>query len=243
MILCVIPARGGSKGLPGKNIRPILGKPLIGYTIEAAQNEKILNRIVVSTEDPDIAKVSKSFGVQVIDRPLEMATDKANIDGALQHSVRTIEDEGEIVDIVVWLKANVPIRKEGVIGKVVEKLIDSEADSVITIKKAESPVEMACKLDGENLVPYTGDAPTFPGRQDYPEAYFHSGAIYAIKRSALMRDKIQGDSADYFLGDKKQGYLVSEYPYNIEIDDEKDAIISELFLQEELAKKVNRDHD
>jgi hypothetical protein len=58
-----------------------------------------------------------------------------------------------------------------------------------------------------------------------------------------MRDKIQGDSADYFLGDKKQGYLVSEYPYNIEIDDEKDAIISELFLQEELAKKVNRDHD
>ena len=240
MILCVIPARGGSKGLPGKNIRSMLGKPLIGYTIEAAQNEKILDQIVVSTDDQDIANVSRTFGVRVINRPSEMAEDGSNIDGALQHAVKTIEKGGEVVDIVVWLKANVPIRKKGDIEKVVKNLIKSEADSVITIKKADLPIEVACKLDGENLVPYSGISPAFPGRQDYPEAYFHSGAIYAIKRSALMREKIQGDFADYFFGDKKLGYLVSEYSYNIEIDDEKDAIICELFLQIELAKNKNK---
>ena len=103
MILCVIPARGGSKGLPRKNIMPLLEKPLIGYTIEAAKTERILDRIVVSTEDPEIAKISKTFGVQVIDRPKDMSKDESNIDEALKHAVNMIEKEGKSVDIVVWL--------------------------------------------------------------------------------------------------------------------------------------------
>ncbi len=232
MILCVIPARGGSKGLTKKNIRPLLGKPLIGYTIEAAKNENIFDRIVVSTEDHEIKAVANTFGVEVVDRPIKMAQDNSNIDEALQHAVTNIESDGNKCRIVVWLKANVPIRKKGHIKAVINKLIDSDADSVITIKKAELPVEMACKLKGDQLIPAISQEMIFPCRQQYQQSYFHSGAIYAIRRSILMDLKNKHLKPDYFLGENIHGYLINDFRYNFEIDDKKDAILCEYFLKD-----------
>ena len=127
-----------------------------------------------------------------------------------------------------------PIRKKNSIKKVIKELINSNADSVITIKQATLPIEMACKIENGKLIHYSNGTFTFPCRQDYPKAYFHSGAIYAIKRSTLMNEKSKGDSADYFLGKSIKGYLIDEYQYNIEIDDQNDVMICELFLNHEL---------
>ena len=94
---------------------------------------------------------------------------------------------------------------------------------------------MACKLNDEILISYSGNNPKYPGRQEYPQSYYHSGSIYAIRKNVLMREKIGGDPG-YFFGDKRIGFIVNEYQYNIEIDDQKDAIICELFMQRELTK-------
>jgi CMP-N-acetylneuraminic acid synthetase len=234
VILCVIPARGGSKGLPGKHIKPLLGKPVIGYTIEAAQKEEILDHIVVSTEDTRISECAREFGVSVIKRPEEMARDTSGIDVVLKHAVQTIEEKGDKVEIVVWLKANVPIRKPGEIASIVKKLIENDADSVLTIKKADLAVEFACKLNGSRLEQYSSAPRTFPNRQQYPQSYYHSGAIYAIRRSAIMKEKGKNDPSDYFMGRVKLGHITEGYQYSVEIDDEKDFLICELFMKREL---------
>jgi len=232
MIFCIIPARGGSKGLPKKNIKPLLGKPLIGYTIEAAKNENIFDRIVVSTEDQEIKDVAITFGIEVVERPIKMALDDSNIDCALQHAVKKIEKDGCKCEIVVWLKANVPIRKKGHIKAVINKLIDSDADSVITIKKSELPIEMACKLQGDRLIPAAPSAMKFPCRQQYQQSYFHSGAIYAIRRSVLMNLEKKHLKVDYIFGDNVHSYLINDYKYNIEVDEINDLLLCEYYLKD-----------
>src|SRR6266404_128898 len=108
-ILCIIPARGGSKRLPGKNIKPLNGKPLIGYAIEAAKGSKYIDKVIVSTDDEAIAAVSKEFGAEVpFMRPAELATDTAASIEVLRHAVAFIENLEEKVDVIVLIQPTVP---------------------------------------------------------------------------------------------------------------------------------------
>ena len=116
MILGVTPVRGGSKGVPRKNIKEIAGKPLLVWTIESAHNSSLLDRYVVSTEDEEIAEISKEYGVDVIVRPLELATDEASTISVLQHLVENIP-----CDIVVLLQATSPIKRPGLIDECVKE--------------------------------------------------------------------------------------------------------------------------
>ena len=112
-VLCIIPARGGSKGLRNKNIWPIFGKPLIYYAIKAAKDSKFANKIVVSTDDEETAKAARKYNIRVIKRPEQYATDSAPIELALRHAVEYLKNtEGDLADEVVWLQANIPIRKK-----------------------------------------------------------------------------------------------------------------------------------
>src|SRR3989344_6294036 len=106
LTIAVIPARGGSKGLPRKNIKKLLGKPLIAYTIEAAKKAKSLDRIFVSTEDKEIAKIAKKYGAEVIERPFELAADDAPTYRVLQHAINEIGN----AEVVVTLQPTSPIR-------------------------------------------------------------------------------------------------------------------------------------
>ena len=240
MILCVIPARGGSKGLPGKNIMPLLGKPVIGYTIEAAKDETIIDHIVVSTEDEEIAVCAREFGVEVINRPGELARDNSGIDAVLKHAIQAIEARGDTVDIVVWLKAIVPIRKPGQIGHVVNRLRETSADSVITVKEADIAANFAYNLNEKGcLQHYEGLPRVFPHRQQYPKSDYHNGAVYAIKRPTLMRNRLDGEPTDYYMGKQMEAYIVNDIEYGIEIDNEKDFLICELFMGRELKKDRN----
>jgi len=127
MILGVTPARGGSKGIPKKNIREICGKPLIAWTIEAAQHSRFIDRFVVSTEDPEIAEVSRLWNAEVIDRPSELATDDATTLSVLQDMIKKID-----ADTIVLLQCTSPVRDPGLIDQCIEKFHKTGADAVAT---------------------------------------------------------------------------------------------------------------
>ena len=159
-VLCVIPARAGSKRLKDKNILDLNGKPVIGYTIEAAKQSNLLDRIVVSTESSEIADIVQDmYGLEVIKRPHEFARDDSPIEEALLHAVEYLRDnQGYQTDIVVWLHANLPVRPEGLIDEVVEKLINSKADSCVTCcEVSEVPEVMKTINEKGRLVPLFKD--------------------------------------------------------------------------------------
>jgi CMP-N,N'-diacetyllegionaminic acid synthase len=238
-VLILIPARGGSKGVPDKNVIPLMGKPLIGYTIEAARRASLADRICVSTEDEKIARVARDYGVQVIPRPPDLAVDAAPIEWALRHAVRYLaEKEGYSSDIVVWLQANVPLRKDGQIDAVVRKLVDSGADSVITVTPVtEQPEWMKRLVEGDRIV-HMSRTKGFR-RQDYPEdLYIADGAVIAIRTDVLMATEgLTG--MHVFLGEDIRA-VVEEARFAIEIDEPFDVEVAEGLLLHDACRRQDR---
>lgn len=228
-ILIIIPARGGSKGLKEKNIKPLVGEPLIGYTIEAALESELADKIVVSTEDDKIAAVSRSDDIQVVDRPAEYATDDAPIEGALRHAVLYLtENENYLADIVVWLQANVPIRKKGQIDTVIRKLIDTGADSVITVTEVTQRPEFMWKKTGDRIVKLTKANETRRQEFCHEPLYIADGAVLAMRTEVLLGGGgLTG--AHVYLGEDVR-CIVEEPQYAIEIDDQFDFDVAEGLL-------------
>ncbi len=218
--LCIIPARGGSKGLKNKNILPLFGKPLIYYAIRAAQESKLVNKIVVSTDDEKIASAAQRYSVQVIKRPAEYATDSAPIELALRHAVEYLKNtEGYFADIIVWLQANIPIRKKRQVDNVVRKLISSKADSAVTVYPVTQLPQWMKRRDKKGFL-----LPLFKGavkyrRQDVEPMYLLDGAIVAIRTAVLMNTKGK-TGAHVFMGKKIAG-IIQEREYTIEVDDKE----------------------
>jgi CMP-N,N'-diacetyllegionaminic acid synthase len=127
-VVCLIPARGGSKGLPRKNIRPLAGKPLIAYSIEAALRCPLIDRVIVSTDDQEIAEISRKYGAEVpFMRPAELAVDDATTESALQHAVLWLEqNEKYQVDIVVFLQPTDIFRKQWMLQTVIERVLEDQ---------------------------------------------------------------------------------------------------------------------
>src|SRR4030066_411377 len=134
-VLAIIPARGGSRGIPRKNVRLLCGKPLIAYTIETALSSKLIDRVVVSTEDEEIAGISKEYGAEVIKRPEELARDDSPTIDVVMHVLNWFEEKNEYFDIVVLLEPTSPLRKENDLDSAVRLFIQKidEADSLISL--------------------------------------------------------------------------------------------------------------
>ncbi len=228
-VLAVIPARGGSKGVPQKNMLDLNGKPVISYTIETALNTKIIDCTVVSTEDQKIAEIAaRQHGVEVIMRPPEYATDDAPIELALRHALREIEKREIRVDIVVLLYANVPVRKNGIIEKAVEKLIQTGADSVQSYTPFETPPFWACNIEGDK-VSLVDPAYKFAyRRQLLPEVYYPDGAVVALQPKTLMeqRDEAYGNA---LLGDDRRG-IIQASEDTVDVDEPIDLLWAEFLL-------------
>lgn len=188
-VLGVIPARGGSKGVPRKNIAPILGKPLIAYTIEAAIASKRLTDVIVSTDDDEIARVARDCGAQVpFKRPAELATDRAQAIPTIQHAVREMEAaRGYRYDAVVMLQPTTPLRTAKDIDECVEKLFRTDADSVISVVEVGGyhPVRMK-RIVNDELVDYAEEEIENRPRQELAPVYLRAGSVYATKRDVLM---------------------------------------------------------
>jgi len=230
--LCIIPARGGSKGLPGKNVAPVAGRPVIAHVIAAALAARRVARVVVSTDGADIAAVARACGVDVVDRPAEFATDTAPIDGALRHAVRACEATDGRYDAVVWLQANVPTVEAAVVDEAVARLQETGADSVATVVEYPIPPQWAWRLDGDRMVPLEGCYSYTVRRQDVVPAFHLNGAVNAFRRDVLMDAEGQPGQA-YFGRDRRA--FVQRREDAVEIDDALDLLLAELVLQRRAA--------
>jgi len=225
-ILGVIPARGGSKGVSKKNIRIIAGKPLIAYSIELAKKLAFLYKTLVSTDSKEIAEIAKAHGAQMpFLRPKELAEDETPMLPVLQHAVNFIENIDKVkIDYLLLLQPVNPLRSIEDVEGCVKKIIESGADSVISVSKVDSlhPVLMK-KIEDDLIKPYCLDEIEGTRRQDFkPDAYMRSGGIYITKRDVLMRENsIWGKISRPYIIPKKRG---------IGIDDEIDLLIVEQLL-------------
>jgi CMP-N,N'-diacetyllegionaminic acid synthase len=228
-VLAVIPARGGSKGVPRKNIRPVCGKPLISYTIECAQAAgDLFHRIVVSTDDEEIAAVARQYGADVpFIRPAELAQDVSPIIPVFQHAVRWIETHDHIrFDWVCILQPTEPFRTPDDIRRSLELAVTGGCDSVISVVQvfATHPILMK-RIEEDRLVPFCVEEKEGTRRQDYaPAAYMRNGAIYLTRRDVLMnQNSIWGKTTRPY---------VMPLENSVSIDTELDLKLAEVLMAE-----------
>lgn len=189
-ILGLIPARGGSKGIPRKNLAPLAGRPLIAHTIAAGLQAKSIGRLIVSTDDDEIAGVARHHGAEVpFMRPAELANDQSGALEVIQHAVRTMESqEGWRAEAVVYLQPTSPLRRAEHIDAAVELLLAKSADSVVSVVEVPhnfSPVSLL-KLQQGFLEPYLGETGPLR-RQDKPLLYARNGpAVLAARRATFL---------------------------------------------------------
>ncbi|HSA07415.1 MAG TPA: acylneuraminate cytidylyltransferase family protein [Candidatus Gastranaerophilales bacterium] len=213
-ILAIIPARGGSKRTPGKNIKLLAGKPLIAYSIEAGLKSKFINRLVVSTEDPKIADVAKQFNAEIIIRPAQLAQDETKTAPVLMHVIEELEKQNYFPDIIVLLQATCPLRDEKIIDGALEKLMRSDKDSVFTGSKlGKTMPKWKRGYDGKLVSLYDYHfRPRYQEPELMEDMFAENGALYAIKTDAFKKYKD-------FLGDNVEIY---ETPKIIDIDTPED---------------------
>ena len=221
----VIPARGGSKGLPGKNLK-ILGKlSLIGHAVASARESRQLTRFIVSTDSADIADEARRHGAEVpFVRPAALASDEAGMVPVLQHAVRWLEDAtGTRPDFVVTLQPTSPFRTGVDIDRTVEKVTATGADSAQTVTEASYHPFFMKTLDGDRTTPLFPDGHRFVRRQDAPAVYQPSGAVYVTRYDTLMRE-------GHVLGTDNRA-IVMDFASSANIDTEWDFMLAELILR------------
>lgn len=186
-ILAIITARGGSKGLPGKNIKVLQGKPLLAWTIEQAQASKYLDEIFVSTDSEEIALVSKEYGVEVPElRPSYLAMDDTSSMDVLEYTITNLEQKGKSFDYLILLEPTSPLRKWDDIDKMIQLACDNpERDGVISVGKVHTEHPMIVKKVSHqgNIIPYNDELKMAYQRQQHDAAYFPYGVGYLIKVS------------------------------------------------------------
>ena len=227
-IAALIPARGGSKGLPGKNIRPLLGKPLICWTIEQALSSKYLDRVIVSTDDKAIAGISKRAGAEVpFMRPRRLASDKAKSIDAIIHAVEFLRGNGSEFDYLMLLEPASPLREVSDIDNAVKLLIDNKvkASSIVSVSKVEAAHPAFDVMINKKgfIIPYGSGGMKAKRRQDITELYFFEGTIYMSEIKELFRRK-------GFYHNRTIAYVVPKWKAP-EIDDISDLIYAEAILK------------
>jgi N-acylneuraminate cytidylyltransferase len=187
-VIAVIPARGGSKSVPGKNIKPVGGKQLLAWSIEFAQQVSEIDRIIVSTDDSEIASVGRAHGAEVYVRPPHLATDQALVIDALKDLLDTLQAEHEVPEWVVLLEPTCPLRAAGDVRSCLNLVAEGNYDSVATFKDAELNPHRAWRLvDGVPEVFIAGAVPWLP-RQKLPKAYQLNGAVYVFRANLLAQE-------------------------------------------------------
>lgn len=225
-MLAIIPARGGSKGLPGKNIKILNGSPLIAYTIKSAKESKTIDRIIVSTDDKRIAEISINYGAEIpFLRPKELATDDAK---AIDNYIFTIEElkkrENIIYEEFVILQPTSPLRKTEDINNAIELFYEKKADSVISFSEAQHPPLWAKKIDRNlKISNYFQDSIVNKNRQEIPIAFMPNGAIFVFKY-LLLKEKYT------YYSDKTYAYIMPQIN-SIDIDNLLDFEFAEFLIR------------
>ena len=197
-VLALIPARGGSKGVPRKNIRKLAGRPLLWYTAQAALESQLLFRVILSTEDEEIAEVGRNIGLDVpFMRPVELAQDDTPSLPVVTHALQELSREGQAYDAVCLLQPTNPLRRSEDIDASIQMLVSTDADTVISILPV--PHEYNPKwvywrdADGSMYI-VTGDSEPVPRRQELPPCFHREGSVYLTRtENVLQRNSLYGD--------------------------------------------------
>lgn len=217
--IAVIPARGGSKGIPGKNLRPLGGKPLIVWTIEAARKSKLVDRVIVSTDDEKIAAVAVRCGAEVVRRPPELARDDSPSEDALRHVIEHFEGGEEISGPVVFLQATSPFRADDDIDRALTLFRDTGADSLLSVVPSHA---FLWEEHGGEARPVSHDYRQRKRRQEMKSQYRENGSIYIFKPALLLSEGRR-------LGGKVVLYRMSE-DAGVDIDSELDFMAAEMLM-------------
>ena len=227
-ILGLIPARGGSKGIPRKNIVPLAGKPLLAYTCEAAMQSRFLTRTLLNTDDPEIAVIGQKYGVEVpFLRPQELAQDETPILPVIQHTLKWLaENDNFLPEAVVLLQPTSPLRSAVHIDEAAQVFQGHSADTVVSVAEVPhqfSPVSLMQINENHQLHPYL-EGPMILRRQEKPRVYARNGpAVLIVRREVLLQGKLYGDRIYPYLMDRIS---------SLDIDDVTDLQIAECWLRE-----------
>lgn len=223
--LVVIPARGGSKGLPGKNIKKLMDKPLIHYTIEAARTLFSDEQIIVSTDDLDIKSCAEQTGLNVpFIRPAELATDTASTIEVLLHALKVSEANQYVPDALILLQPTSPLRNSKHIKEAMN-LFNETIDMVVSVKETESNPYYVLFEENENGFLKKSKAGNFNRRQDCPKVWEYNGAIYIINVQSLK-------NVGHLNFEKVMKYEMKK-EHSVDIDTEMDWMIAEYFLNKQ----------
>ena len=225
-IIGVIHARGGSKRIPLKNIKLLAGRPLISYMVEAAVESRLLDRVIVSTDHPDIARIAKEYGAEVpFMRPADLAEDVAS-ELVTQHAVHFVEAEGYPVRIVLTMQPTTPFCAAEDIDACIAKILDTGLDTVLTACEVHERPEWMYRMEGPRAVPYTGSLVQGDAgiSQKLPKLYIPNGAVWATRRSVLMDQGL--------ITGPKAGVVVMSRERSVDIDEPVDFLTAEAMAQE-----------
>ncbi len=228
-VLGLITARGGSKGIPRKNIKDLAGRPLISYVAQDALSAKLLDRVILSTNDEEIAQVARKEGIEVpFMRPEFLAQDTSTSLDVIIHAINTLEAEGDRYDAVCLLQPTSPFKPKGFIDKCIERFIDTTVDtliSVLPVPHEYNPHWVFEENDKGLLRISTGEKELIPRRQELPTAFYRDGSVYVFKVKNPIENKsivygriahIQSDQSHYCNLDtmldwqKAEKYLMSK---------------------------------
>lgn len=215
--VAIIPARGGSKSVPLKNIQPLAGKPLIAYVIDACRQASCVDRTVVSTDDERIAAVAREFGAEVpFMRPAELSGDLVTLDPVIYHAVQTLEvQDGRTIDVVLTVQPTCPLLRPETIERSVATLLEGGFDSVIMLKEIR---HLYWRRENGQFVPLFRKR---VNRQELEPLYSETGAVFASRRSIITPENRLGTNIGHVIGSEEEA---------IDIDTEIDFRLAELVI-------------
>ncbi len=217
-ILGLIPARGGSKGVPGKNIKMLGNKPLIQYTLESAKESMLLAKVIVSTDSEQIAECARSIGGDIpFLRPASLATDETPTLDVVRHALEYYHGLQVRYDAVCLLQVTTPFRLPGFIDLAIRRFIDQGADAIISVLPVPSEFNphWVFEPSGDGYLRIsTGEKQIVPRRQDLPPAYFRDGSIYITKADVLLEK-------NSFFGDRL-AHIINDLSWHVNIDTPQD---------------------
>jgi CMP-N,N'-diacetyllegionaminic acid synthase len=233
-ILAIIPARGGSKGVPRKNIKLLAGKPLLAWTIEAAKNSKYIDRIIVSTEDEEIRDIALACGAEVpFLRPVELAQDDTPGISPVLYTIKKLSEQNKRnYDLIFLLQPTSPLRNEKHIDEAIEMLLNNSEhfDSLISVTELEHPVYwnriVGSKMELKNFIQY--DQEIKYRRQDFNQLYRLNGALYLAKTKLLLEQET-------FETKRTMAYIMDR-KCSIDIDSQDDFQLAEMMMNRSISK-------
>lgn len=222
--LAIIPARGGSKRLPRKNILDLCGKPLISWSIEAGVKSKYIDKVIVTSDDDEILSISKEYGAEIIRRPDELSSDTATTFDAIKHTI----DNMKRYDYIILLQATSPLRDEKHIDESIELLETKNADAVVSVCEMDhSPLWSNTLPQDGNMNNFLRDEILNKRSQDIEKYFRLNGAIYICKTEKLLQNK------GFFLKDNIFAYMMDR-KNSIDIDEEMDFNVAKILLKSKI---------